>query len=296
MQYKNHINLLYLKKVTLNKLLILILFLSASCSTKNLKTIADLPSNLDEVSGIKTVTNSNLIWMVNDSGNKPRLFGVNSKGKIKKKLKIKAKNHDWEDLTGDNHGNIYIGDFGNNLSKRKNLAILKVKASNLKSDSLVLIDRISFRYPEQKQFPPKNKQRYFDCEAFFYLNNNLYLFTKSRVKGDFGKTSLYKIPAKAGMHEAQFISSFNNGIDLHCWITSADISDDGKKMVLLSQKSVLLFTDFKEDDFFSGTKKEFPFNNESQKESVCFKDDNTLYITDEKAHLTGGNLYEFHLN
>ena len=34
------------------------------------------------------------------------------------------------------------------------------------------------------------------------------------------------------------------------------------------------------------------FNHTSQKEGVCFKDENTLYITDEKARGEGGNLYE----
>ena len=34
------------------------------------------------------------------------------------------------------------------------------------------------------------------------------------------------------------------------------------------------------------------FNHDSQKEGVCFKNDSTLYITDEKSHGKGGNLYE----
>jgi len=280
----------------LNKFLILIIFLYASCSSKEYKSAIDLPSDLNEVSGTEIVVNSDLIWMVNDSGNKPILFGLNTKGEIKKELEIEAKNHDWEDLASDPEGNIYIGDFGNNESKRKNLAILKVNASNLQSDASVEIERISFKYPDQEKFPPKKKKRYFDCEAFFFHNNSFYLFTKSRVKDDFGKTSVYKIPAKPGMHEAQLLGSYSNCSDLRCWITAADISNDGTKMVLLNQKSVLLFTNFKGNDFFNGTIKEFPFSYESQKEGISFKDDNTVYITDEKAHGAGGNVYEFSLN
>lgn len=280
----------------MNKFLILIIFLYASCSSKEFKSAIDLPSDLKEVSGTEIVVNSDLIWMVNDSGNKPILFGLNTKGEIKKELEIEAKNHDWEDLASDPEGNIYIGDFGNNESKRKNLAILKVSASNLQSDASVEIERISFKYPDQEKFPPKKKKRYFDCEAFFYHNNSFYLFTKSRVKDDFGKTSVYKIPANPGMHEAQLLGTYSNCSDLRCWITAADISPDGTKMVLLNQKSVLLFTNFKGNDFFNGTIKEFPFSYESQKEGISFKDDNTVYITDEKAHGAGGNVYEFSLN
>ncbi|WP_239004434.1 hypothetical protein [Lacinutrix sp. WUR7] len=280
----------------MNKFLILIIFLYASCGSKEFKSAIDLPSDLNEVSGTEVVSNSDFIWMVNDSGNKPKLFGLDTKGKIKKELEIEAKNHDWEDLASDPEGNIYIGDFGNNESKRKNLAILKVNASNLQSDASVEIERISFKYPDQEKFPPKKNKRYFDCEAFFYHNNSFYLFTKSRVKDDFGKTSVYKIPANPGMHEAELLGTYSNCSDLRCWITAADISPDGTKMVLLNQKSVLLFTNFKGNDFFNGTIKEFPFSYESQKEGISFKDNNTVYITDEKAHGAGGNLYEFSLN
>jgi len=258
--------------------------------------IADLPKKLQEISGTEIVRGSDLIWALNDGGNKPRLYGLSKQGKIMAELKIDAKNNDWEDLSTDDDGNVYIGDFGNNLNKRKNLAILKVSASDLKSDSLVDIERISFKYPNQFKFPPKKNKMFFDAEAFFFYNDSLYLFTKSRVKNNFGKTNLYKIPAKRGQHLATYIGSYEGCSDLKCWITSADISSDGKKVALLNHKSVILFTNFKGDDFLNGTLKEYPLEHESQKEGLCFKTNNTLYITDEKAHGAGGNLYEYDIN
>lgn len=280
----------------MHKFLLSIFLLSASCNTGNLKVIADLPKTLDEASGIQITNNSDFIWMQNDGGNDAKLFGITRKGKIKTELKIDAKNNDWEDLTADKKGNVYIGDFGNNANKRKNLAILKVNANSLNEKDEIKVERISFTYPNQNKFPPKKKNMHFDCEAFFHFNDSLYLFTKSRVKDNFGKTNLYKIPAKQGNHIAEYVSSFNSCPEMDCWITSADISSDGKKIVLLNSKSIWLFTDFKGLDFFSGTATELSFNHNSQKESICFKDDNTLYITDEKAHGIEGNLYEFSLN
>jgi hypothetical protein len=106
---------------------------------------------------------------------------------------------------------------------------------------------------------------------------------------------LYKIPATLGTHEAVFISEFNHCNALKCWTTSADISNDGTKVVLLSHTSALVFSNFKGDDFFSGDLTEIPFKEHSQKEGVCFKNETTLYITDEKAHGAGGNLYELAL-
>jgi len=95
---------------------------------------------------------------------------------------------------------------------------------------------------------------------------------------------------------AQYISSFNTCNDFGCWITSADISNDGKLIVLLTPKSVFLFSNFSSDNFFKGVVKQYDFEYESQKEGVCFKDNRTLYITDEKASGEGGYLYEFDLD
>jgi len=280
-----------MKKLTY--LIIFLLFIGCQ-DFGNLNFIADLSKDLDEVSGIETTINSDFIWMINDSGNKPRLFGISKKGKIKKELKINAKNKDWEDLTSDENGNIYIGDFGNNLSKRKNLSILKINHKDLNNDKID-IERIEFKYPNQTKFPPKKKKMFFDAEAFFYFKNYFYVFTKSRVKNKFGKTSLYKIPAKKGSHVAELIGNFENCNEMNCWITAADISKDGKKVVLLSQNSVLLFTDFKDDRFLSGNVKKIELEHVSQKESICFKDKNTLFIADEYAHGNGGNLYELNI-
>ncbi len=66
-------------------------------------------------------------------------------------------------------------------------------------------------------------------------------------------------------------------------------------MDLLTSKSVWLFKDFKSDDSLNGTVIEFPFDDVSEKEGICYKDSTTLYITDENSHGSGGNLYVFSL-
>ena len=273
------------------------LLLLASCNNfGELKLISNLSKNLEEVSGTEVVSNSKLIWMLNDGGNKSKIYGVSKKGKIVKSLTVKAKNNDWEDLASDEKGNLYIGDFGNNESRRKNLVILKVKNKDLSNSKKVAVEKIKFYYPNQSKFPPKRKQLFFDSESFFYYNNSLYIFTKSRVKTKFGKTSLYKIPATKGNHKAEFISDFNNCDEMDCWITSADISDDGSKVALLSPSYVLIFSNFKKDDFLSGKVTKIPLSFNSQKEGITFKDNNTLLITDEKAHGVGGSFYELKID
>ncbi len=278
----------------------IILFLLAStfisCSNYGqLNITASLPKKLREASGIEKVEGSNLLWMHNDSGNKNELYGVNTKGKIKKVITINAKNRDWEDITSDEFGNIYIADTGNNDNTRDDLVILKVNGNNLENKS-VDVEKIFFNYPDQHKFPPKKKKRFFDSESLIYLNGFLYIFTKSRVKNKYGVTKLYKIPASAGNHTAEIIGTFNNCDTYGCWITAAAISKSHKKLALLTHHSVLVFSNFQNDQFFDGILTEYPFDHSSQKEGVVFKNNDTLYITDEKSHGKGGNLYTFAIN
>jgi hypothetical protein len=276
--------------------LLSVLCLLSCTNFGELKLISNLSKSLEEVSATEVVSSSKLIWMLNDRGNKSKIYGVSKKGKIVKVIKVNAKNNDWEDLTSDEKGNLYIGDFGNNESRRKNLAILKVNAKDLLSSKKVEVEKIRFYYPNQTNFPPKSKQLFFDAESFFFHKNSFYIFTKSRVKSKFGKTALYKIPATKGNHKAEFISDFNSCDKMNCWITSADISNDGKKVALLSPSSVLIFSDYNKDDFLSGKLTKIPFNYNSQKEGVTFKNNNTLLITDEKSHGVGGGFYELKIN
>jgi hypothetical protein len=79
-------------------------------------------------------------------------------------------------------------------------------------------------------------------------------------------------------------------------ITSADISDDGKTIVLLNHDKLWTLSDFKADDFFSGHIEEQKFDHNSQKEGVCFDSKNKVLITDERNGSEGGNIYRFNLN
>ena len=139
--------------------IIFIFLLFISCQNfGQLTFIADLPKDLEEVSGVESARNSSLIWMINDGGNQPKLFGVSKKGNIKREVYIKTKNRDWEDLTSDEKGNIYIGDFGNNLSKRKNLRILKIDKGNLsvgnEAESTVLAPQLLAKFSSKKKTFP----------------------------------------------------------------------------------------------------------------------------------------------
>ena len=265
-----------------------------SCVSQDIKMLeitGDLPRGLDESSGIENLNNSDNFWMINDSGNSNELFEVSETGKILQVVAVKnAKNKDWEDLATDGLDKLFIGDFGNNGNKRKNLAIYTVSISSINNGEVVA-EKITFYFEDQKKFPPKKKDRNFDVEAFVYMDGYFYLFTKNRSSHFNGTTKLYKISAEVGNHPAQLISEFITCIDSNtCLVTGATISKDNKELVLLTHDKLFLFTNFNEDDFFNGSVSEINLYHNSQKEAVCFKGKD-LYITDEAAKNSGGNLY-----
>ena len=138
------------------KRLIFLLLISTSCQSPGQLTIeADITKDLKEVSAAELDLQSGLIWVIEDSGNKARLIGLNISGKPARTIKIKnAKNHDWEDLTSDKEGNIYIGDFGNNNGTRTDLKVYRIAITDYFASDSVTADVINFSYSTQTDFTP----------------------------------------------------------------------------------------------------------------------------------------------
>ena len=138
---------------------------------------------------------------------------------------------------------------------------------------------------------------FFDVEGFFEYKNNFYLFTKNRSKGFDGTVLLYKVPNKAGYHQAVLMGKFKTCDNYnHCAVTSAAISPDASKVVLLTHDKIVLLANFKEDNFLKGKQSQLKLNHFSQKEAICFKNNETLIIADEKTKKIGGNVYEVSLS
>ncbi len=276
----------------------LILTVCSSCTNYGQLTfVTKLPKKLDENSGIIHMKDST-VWFIQDGGNSDKLYQVDFEGDIRNELEVKnAKNTDWEDLTKDDEGNVYIGDFGNNDSDRKNLVVYKVPNPEIEKGDKIDAKKIRFRYPDQKKFPPKAKKPQFDAEALFYRKGFLYIITKNRSSPFTGMARIYKIPARKGNHKAEFVGAFKTcDSEAQCRVTAATISDDGKTIVLLSSGKLWVFTDFTGDDFSKGTLKTIDLKATSQLEAICFLNENTLLISDEERSKTGRNLYSYSLD
>ncbi|EJL68757.1 hypothetical protein [Chryseobacterium populi] len=137
--------------------------------------INDLGDRLKESSGLNFFNGK--LYSFNDSGNAPELFEIDkTSGEIIKAMNVFVKNKDWEALANDGKY-FYIGDIGNNSGTRQDLEIYKISFHNntLNNDT---IKTISYYYPGQTDFSPKNLKTDFDAEAMIYLNGKLHIFTK----------------------------------------------------------------------------------------------------------------------
>lgn len=265
-----------------------------SCQNDLVRTItpiANLSKQLKETSGIANLSKSDTFWLINDSGNSNELFEINDNGKILSVVEVvNAKNQDWEDLASDGAHKLFIGDFGNNNNKRKDLRIYSVAVNQILNNK-VTAEVIDFYFEDQHKFPPNKKHRNFDIEAFVYKAGYFYLFTKNRSSEFNGETKLYKIAAEKGKQKAILIDSFVTcNKQTNCAVTSATLSKDKKTLVLLTPTKLYEFTNYIGDDFFKGNVKVTDLEHKSQKEAICFKD-GMLYITDERVKNKGGNLY-----
>ncbi|BEV05894.1 hypothetical protein [Chryseobacterium gambrini] len=287
------------------RIVVLSSFLLLSCNPKaqeapktdDLKVEFSLPKKLKEVSGITLSQDNNTIWAIEDQGNKNVIYGVDRKGNLTSDVLVEnAENHDWEDITKDAAGNIYIGDFGNNENDRQNLSILKVDLKDASQKSAKVTQTTTFHYEGQTEFPPKKSNWLYDCEAFVEMNGNFYLFTKNRSKGFDGTFLVFQVPNKAGDFEAKLIGKLKlDGGYSDAAITSAAINSTKDKIVLLNHKNIQILTGFSADDFSKTKIEKVSLNHNSQKEAIVFADDKTLLIADEKDGKEGGNVYQFSL-
>lgn len=287
------------------RIVVLSSFLLWSCNpkaqeapkTEDLKVEFSLPKKLKEVSGITLSQDNNTIWAIEDQGNKNVIYGLDRKGNFTSDVLVEnTENHDWEDITKDATGNIYIGDFGNNDNDRQNLSILKVDLKDASQKSTKVIQTTTFHYEGQTEFPPKKSNWLYDCEAFVEMNGNFYLFTKNRSKGFDGTFLVFQVPNKAGDFEAKQIGKLKlSGGYSDAAITSAAINSTKDKIVLLNHKNIQILTGFSADDFSKTKIEKVSLNHNSQKEAVVFADDKTLLIADEKDGKEGGNVYTFSL-
>ena len=274
-------------------LLITAVILGSSIYTLYSKKRLTVDARLKEISGIE-FDKAKHLWAINDGGDDAKLYRLSEDGSIAKEVLVtNAKNIDWEDITQNDFGHFFLGDFGNNTQQRRWLTIYKIENPiDIKGNS-TQAEIIKFTYPELDDQPVAPNKRNYDLEAFVAFGRHLYLFTKNRTKPFDGITNVYKVGDYAANFDAQLVDSFKTCTTMEklCWITSAALSPSRKKLALLDSTSIWLFENFEGDKFFSGDVSQIDLGIVTQKEAITFYDENTIVFTDEEFKGIGGNAY-----
>jgi len=255
-------------------------------TTYSLQLIANLTGSLDENSGL--IYSNSRIFSINDGGNGTRIQELGLQGNIVRTIHVDStQNMDWEAI-GQSDSTVYIGDFGNNAGNRTDLQILQINKNALQNLDTVQPNKIHFSYSDQLNFMTAVNQNNFDCEAFFFYQDSLHLFTKGWENL---YTKHYVIPLNnEDSVQAQLLDSlFVDGL-----ITDATIDTTTGRILLLGYKNngsnfytsfVYLLFDYNPHHFFSGNKRRIEIGNMlnvSQTEGITFESPSSGFISAEK--------------
>ena len=127
-------------------------------------------TELVELSGIVRAPVEHQFWGHNDSGHPPAIFRFDESGHVHQRVDVSgAVNIDWEGMTSDGRGGLFIGDFGDNALRRLDFTIYHIAPPDLADHGAVVLAARRFAYPDKQ---PRN------CEAMFLLGGRLYLIGK----------------------------------------------------------------------------------------------------------------------
>ena len=248
------------------------------------KLKAELPNDVRETSGL--FFHNGRLWTHNDSGGKPVLYALDTTTfEVVQKITLaNAKNKDWEDVCTDGE-RVYVGDFGNNKGKRKNLRIYTFSLSALpdSGDATITVDSIRFCFVDQTNFVYNKHEHDFDCEAMFATEDYLYLFSKGWATGT---TRMYRLPKTLGNYVAEVV----NGFDSQGLITGADYDRENHVLVVVGyvkniwKPFMYLIFDFDEEGVkLSNRRFELPQWAGTQTEGICFFDEGKCYVSAETS-------------
>lgn len=233
----------------LDLLVVATLLLAPACR-KPSPTGEQLDRRVREPSGIvASRAHADIFWTHGDSGRAAKLYAVGRQGALVAELTVAdVDNVDWEDIALDDHGNLWIGDIGNNSSSRKDLVVYRIGEPDPHAGlSSVGVDhRVHFTYPDQEDF--SDSRGPFDAESLFWWEGSLWLATKHRQDT---LTVLYRFP-QLDVDEVvlERVAEWDLGTQLGDghpaskfpgMATGADVSADQSQLALLSYDAVFVF-------------------------------------------------------
>jgi hypothetical protein len=172
-----------------------------------------------------------VFWTHNDGGGpkKQVLYAIDREGDTRASFPVTAVTlHDWEDIAIDDAGHLFIGDIGNNDSKRDTLAVYEIDEPNPTAGA----GDVSPKRAWKLTFP----QAPFDCESLFVWKDQGYVISKVFDKA---RAHIFRFPLKDTNEPLtlEFVAT----TEIESPVTGADISADGRLLGLVAKNGAYVF-------------------------------------------------------
>jgi hypothetical protein len=174
---------------------------------------------------------ANVYWTHNDGGGpkKQVLYAIDRGGDTRASFPvIDVTLHDWEDIAIDDAGHLYIGDIGNNDSKRDALAVYEIDEPDPQAGA----GPISPKRAWHLRFP----QAPFDCESLFVWKDQGYVVSKVFDKAH---AQIFRFPLRDTNEPLTLELVATTKIESP--VTGADISADGTLLGLVAKNGAYVF-------------------------------------------------------
>ena len=172
-----------------------------------------------------------VFWTHNDGGGpkKQVLYAIDRKGNTRASFPVVGVAlHDWEDIAIDDAGHLFIGDIGNNDSKRDALAVYEIDEPNPRASA----GPVSPKRAWNLRFP----QAPFDCESLFVWKDQGYVISKVF---DNARAQVFRFPLKDTNEPLTLELVATTKIESP--VTGADISADGRLLGLVAKNGAYVF-------------------------------------------------------
>jgi len=215
---------------------------------------------------------TNVYWTHNDGGGpkKQVLYAIDREGDTRASFPVNGVTlHDWEDIAIDDAGHLYIGDIGNNDSKRDALAVYEIDEPNPTAGA----GPVSPKRVWNLRFP----QAPFDCESLFVWKDQGYVISKVFDKA---RAQIFRFPLKDTNDPLTLELVATTEIESP--VTGADISADGTLLGLVAKNGAYVF---RIDGDVAGVIKAKPHHTELKNEHIegcCFVPEGLLATSERR--------------
>jgi len=235
---------------------------------------------IKEASGIvASRRNTGVLWVHNDSGDLPRIYALNLKGRLLGIYYLKdARLRDWEDIAlaygpDPNCDYLYIGDIGDNKAKRPFVTVYRVREPKVDPNQTLVKTEVGPVVSLNLEYPDGPK----DAETLIVdpLNSDIYIISKRDL---FSKVYRVKYPHS---NEHRLVM---DRVAVLPWgfAVAGDVSPDGDLVIVRGLNNASIWQRSEHQELwqaFLGKQSKVKVLREPQGEGICFDSRGRGYFT-----------------